>query len=287
MTNRKNSTFINPTGAGPVTGILLAVAKIVFGIFLLYTDPLSSRFIYFLIALFFVSVARHLLCYFGRLPENIYNFLADLFTPCLYGFILFHVLSVYHAPFLSLAVSVFLPAIIYTFLFAGDPAPVMSKWILWGGLFGYVFTFLLTLNYVLDASNPVVDKYLLARKYYVTTLAEDGGGAGEDIHYFDLIHIDSIATPAQWIPVNQRTYHRYHDHWKYKKIVLDSATFMILDKKETKYPEARYYLLLLEAKGPVLAQHITEQQYAMFENDDIFHIEKHSGWLGLKWLTYR
>ena len=287
MRNMKNKEFVNPTGISPITSILLAIVRIALGIYLLYTDPLSSRFIYLLIALFVVSVARHLLCYFSNPPDNIYNFLLDLLTPCLYGFLLFHVLSIYNAPFWALAVSVFLPAIIYTYLFAGDPVTTMSKRIFWAGLFCYVLAFLLALNYAFDFSNPAVEKYLLVKKYYVTTVAEDGGGPGEDVYYFDLIPIDSVSTPATWVGVNGQTYHRYHDNWRYKKIALDSVAFLILDKREKTYPQPQYDLLLLETNGTVLAQHMTEAQYARFEKGDTFHIEKHRGLLGLLWCTYR
>lgn len=286
MRNTKNKEFVNPTGVIPPISIFLAIVRIALGIYLLFTDPLSPRFISLLIILFAVSVARHLLCYFSNPPDNIYNFLSDLLTPCLYGFILFHVLSIYHSPFLSLSVSLFLPAIIYTYLFAGD-APVMSKGIFWSGLLCYVLTFLLALNYVFDFSNPVVEKYFLARKYYGTTLAEDGGGPGEDVYYFDLIHIDSMATPAHWVEVNQQTYYRYHDSWRYKRIEFDDALFMILDRKETPFPKRQHYLLLQAINGPFQARNITELQYARFEKGDTFHIERHKGFLGLSWLTYR
>lgn len=286
MRNPKNKEFLNPTGISPMMSIFLAIVRIALGIYLLFTDPLSSRFISLFIILFFVSVARHLCCYFSNPPDNVYNFLADLLTPCLYGFILFHVLSVYHSPFLSLSVSVFLPVIIYTYSFAGD-APVMSKGIFWSGLFCYVLTFVLTLNYVFDFSNPVVEKYFLARKYYGTTMAEDGGGPGENVYYFDLIHIDSISTSAHWVAVNQQTYHCYHDSWLYKTIKFDDATFMILDKKETPFPKRQYYLLLQATNGPFQTKNITELQYARFEKGDTFHIEKHKGLLRLAWLTYR
>ncbi|HEY9260179.1 hypothetical protein [Chitinophaga sp.] len=286
MRSRRNKTFVNPTGIIPISSILLAIARVALGLYLLYTDPLSPWFIYLLVILFTVSVARHLLCYFNHPPDNMYNFLLDLLTPCLYGFILFHVLSIYQSPFLSLSVSIFIPAIIYTYLFAGDPTPVMSKGVFWSGLCCYVLTFLLTLNYVSDFSNPVIEKYLLARKYYVTAQAEDGG-PGEDIFYFDLIHADSIAAPAQWMEVNQETYRRPRDNWRYKKIEFDNTTYLILDKKETTYPQHQYHLLLLEANGGFQAQHMTEPEYARYEKGDTFHIEKHKGLLGLQWLTYR
>lgn len=286
MSKGKNKEFVNPTGVGPISSILLAIVRIALGIYLLYTDPLSFRFRYLLIILFLISVARHLLFYFSKpKPDNIYNFLLDLFTPCLYGFILFHVLSIYQSEFLSLSVSIFLPAIIYCFLFGGDPAPVMSKGIFWGGLVCYVLTFLLTLNYAFDTSNPAVEKYFLANKYY-STAPYDHGAAGGNNYYFDLIHVDSISTPAQWVEVNQKTYGQYRSSQKYKRMKFGETEFMILAKKETPFAKRQYYFLLQEANGPFQAKHIEESDYSRFEEGDTFHIEKHKGFLGVGWVTY-
>lgn len=286
MSKGKNKEFVNPTGAGPVSSIVLAIVRIVLGINLLYTDPLSSRFRYLLIILFLISVARQLLYYFSKpKPDNIYNFLLDLVTPCLYGFILFHVLSVYQSEFLSLSVSIFLPAIIYCFLFGGAPVPVMSKGIFWGGLLSYVLTFLLVVNYAFDTSNPSVEKYFLANKYY-TTAPYDHGTAGGNVYYFDLIYVDSISNPAQWVEVNQKTYGQYRSSQKYKRMKIEDAEFMILDKKETPFAKRQYYFLLQEVNGPFEAKHMEEPEYAKFEEGDTFHIEKHKGLLGVRWVTY-
>lgn len=287
MSNWKNREFVNPTGVSANGSILLAIVRILLGVCLLYTDPLSSRFGFLLIFFFLISVARHLLFYFSKpIPDNMYNFWLDLFTPCLYGFILFHVLSIYDSSLLSLAVSIFLPAIVYTFLFAGDGITVMSKGIFWSGLTCYVLFFLVTLNYVFDLSKPVVEKYFLAKKYAVTTLAEDGGPGG-DAYYFDLIHVDSVSAPAQWIEVNQKMYNSYQHSWKYKRITLDSTVFIILDKKGKSAGRPPYYFLLLKTNGPFYAKIMTEPDYARFENGDTFHVEKHRGMLGVEWLTYR
>lgn len=288
MNNGKKKEFVNPTGASAISSIFLAIVRIALGIYLLYTDPLSSGFRYLLILLFFISVARHLLCYFSKpIPDNIYNFWLDLLTPCLYGFLLFHVLSIYDFDFLLLAVSIFLPAIIYILLFAGDGIPIMNKGIFWGGLLCYVLTFLLSLNYTFDFSNPVVEKYFLANKHYSTNSSDHDGAAGEDTYYFDLIHIDSISTPAQWVEVNQQTYYRYRDSWKYKRIKFDNEEFMILDKKAPPSLKLQYHFLLQKTNGPFQVKDMTELQYSRFEKGNTLHIEKHTGLLGMEWLTYR
>ncbi len=287
MSNGKNKAFVNPTGAASIGGIFLAMVRLALGINLLYTDPLSFRFRYLLIILFLISVARHLLFYFIKpRPDNIYNLLLDLITPCLYGFILFHVLSVYQSEFLSLSVSLFLPAIIYCFLFGREPVPVMSKGIFWGGLLSYILTFLLTLNYAFDSSNPAVEKYFLANKYYAS-VPYDHGDAGSDQYYFDLIHVDSISNPAQWVEVNQKTYGQYRGGQQYKRMKFGDAEYMILAKKETPFAKRQYYFLMQKVNGPFQAKNISESAYAQFEEGDTFHIEKHKGFLGLGWATYR
>ncbi|MGF6850942.1 hypothetical protein QFZ51_006177 [Chitinophaga sp. W3I9] len=287
MSKGRNKEFVNPTGLSQISSIFLAIVRIVLGIYLLYTDPLSFRFRYLLIILFLISVSRHLLFYFSKpKPDNIYNFLLDLVTPCLYGFILFHILSIYQSAFLSLAVSIFLPAIIYCFLFGGDPVPVMSKGIFFSGLLCYVLTFLLAVNYTFDTSTPSVEKYFLANKYY-TTAAYEYGTEGGNNYYFDLIHVDSISSHAQWVEVNQKTYGQYRSSQKYKRMKFGEEEFMILGRKETPFAKRQYYFLLQEVNGPFEAKHMEESEYSRFEEGDTFHIEEHKGFLGIGWVTYR
>ena len=279
--------FIKPDSVSQFSSIFLAIARTALIIYLLRTDPLSSGFRYLLIVLFLISVARHLLFYFSEpIPDNIYNFFLDLPTPCLYGFMLFHIFSIYQADFLSLAVSVFLPGILYHFLFAREPKQRMGKTIFWGGLFCYVLSFLLTLNYSFDFSNPAVEKYFLANKYSVTVGSDYEGAQGE-YYYFDLIHVDSISTPAYWVEVTQKTCNRYHNSWKYKMIELENETFMILDRKIHSTFKHQCSFLLQKTNGPIHKKLITEQQYAQFEEGDTFNIEKHRGLGGIEWLTYR
>lgn len=220
------------------------------------------------------------------MPDNIYNFSLDLLTPCLFGFILYHVFSIYQADLLSLLVSFFLPAIIYCFLFAGAPHQGMGKSTFWGGLFCYVLSFLLVLNYSFDSSAPVVEKYFLANKYVVSVGSDDEGYAGE-AYYFDLIHPDSISTPAYWVDIDQKTCKYYHHSWKYKMIKLENETFMILDKKTSSNLKHQCYFLLQKTNGPIHKRITTELQYAQFEKGDTFNIEKHRGLWGIEWLTYR
>lgn len=120
--NGRTREFIQPTGINEISSIFLAIVRVVLIIFLLSSDPISPGSGAILVVLFFISVARHLLVYFsGPLPDNIYNFFLDLITPCLYGFLLYHLLSVYQADLLTLLVSVFLPGIMYCFLFMREP----------------------------------------------------------------------------------------------------------------------------------------------------------------------
>lgn len=287
MSAGKTKEFIKPDGVSQIGSIFLAIARTVLIIYLLRADPLSSAFRYLLIILFFVSVARHLLFYFSEpIPDNIYNFFLDLLTPCLYGFLLFHILSIYQADFLSLAVSFFLSAIIYYFLFAREPNQGMNKITFFGGMFCYVLSFLLALNYSFDFSNPAVEKYFLANKYSVT-VGSDYDGAQGDYYYFDLIHVDSIATPVHWVEVNQKTCNHYHNSWKYRMIELENETFMILDRKIHSTFKHQCSFLLQKTNGSIQKRLITEQQYSRFEEGDTFNIEKHKGLWGIEWLTYR
>jgi hypothetical protein len=147
-------------------------------------------------------------------------------------------------------------------------------------------TFLLTLNYAFDVSNTVVEKYFLANKYY-TTAPYDHGTAGGNNYYFDLIHVDSISTSAQWVEVDRKAYGQYRSSQKYKRMKFGDGEFMILDRKETPFAKRKYYFLLQEVNGPFQAKYIEESEYPRFEEGDTFHIEKHKGFLGIGWATYR
>ncbi|MCW3467844.1 hypothetical protein [Chitinophaga nivalis] len=175
----------------------------------------------------------------------------------------------------------------YIFLFAGQPVPVMNKGVFWGGLCCYLLAFLLVLNYAFDFSSPVVAPYLLAKKYYSTSLSDDEGGPGGDRYYFDLIHPDSMATPASWVAVSQQTYYQYRDSWQYKKISIGMEEFILMDKKQTSAFNRQYYFLLLKIIGSSYEKEMTEREYARFEKGDTFYVEQHNGLLGVKWLTYR
>lgn len=219
------------------------------------------------------------------MPDNIYNFLLDLVTPCLYGFILYHVFSIYQSDFLSISVSFFLPGIIYCYLFGREPGQGMGNRIFWGGLFCYVSSFILVLNYSFDISNPVVEKYVLAKKYIAAVGSEQDGYS--DNYYFDLVHADSISTPAYWEAVDRKTCSYYHHNWMYKTIKLENATFMILGKKTTSDFKHQCNFLLQKINGPITTKITTALQYGQFEKGDTFNVEKHRGLLGIAWSTYR
>lgn len=278
--------FINPTGVPALSSIFLAVVRLVLIICLLGANPISQGFGNIFIILCCVAVARHLLLYFTEpTTDNIYNFLLDLITPCLYGFLLYHILCIYESDFLVLLVSLFLPAFMYTFLFAREPDQGISKRTLWGGIFGYMLSLLLVLNYSFDRSRPVLEQYLLAKKSYVTTGSDAAGDKGESF-YFNLIHVDSISSSANWVAIDQKACQYYHNSWMYKTIKLENETFMVLGKKAFSNHMHQCSLLLQKINGTVQSRVITELQYAQFEKGDTFHIAKHKGLLGITWVTY-
>jgi hypothetical protein len=196
---------------------------------------------------------------------------------------LFHIFTIYEADFVLLSVGVFLTGIMYCILFGREPNQGMGKRTFWGGVFCYVLSFLLVLNYSFDFSTPVVEKYFLAKKY--TAVVDYEGNKGED-YYFDLIHVDSISTSADWVDVNRKSCSYYHNSWKYKTIKLGNETFMVLDKRTQSDIKHQCSFLVQKINGTI-HKRITELQYSRFEKGDTFNIEKHRGILGIEWLTYR
>lgn len=278
--------FVNPTGVPALSSIFLGIVRLVLIICLLGADPVSQGFGNICIILCCVAVARHLLLYFTEpATDNIYTFLLDLITPCLYGFLLYHILSIYESDLLVLLVSLFLPAFMYTFLFAREPGQGMSKRTLWGGIFGYLLSLLLVLNYSFDRSRPVLDQYFLAKKFSAITGSDAAGDKGESFH-FNLIHIDSISPSANWVAIDQKACQYYHNSWMYKMYKLENETYMVLDKKTYSNHMHQCSLLLQKINGPVQSRVTTELQYAQFEKGDTFSIEKHKGVLGITWMTY-
>jgi hypothetical protein len=283
----RSREFIQPTGLTQLSSIFLAVVRVVLIICLLSANPLLPGFGNILMVLFFISVTRHFLVYFSApQPDNIYNFFLDLATPCLYGFLLYHVLAVYEADLLLLLVSVFLPAIMCCVLFMREPGEGMGKRTFWAGIVCYVLSFILVLNYSFDSSSPVVEKYFLTKKFYSTTGSDANGDKGESF-YFDLIHVDSIATSANWVSVDKKACQYYHNSWMYKEIKLENETFIVLDKKTSSNPVHQCSFLVKKINGPVDFRIITELQYSQYEKGDTFNVEKHKGLLGIAWLTYK
>ncbi|SFO89595.1 hypothetical protein SAMN05428949_6897 [Chitinophaga sp. YR627] len=283
MSNGRIKRFIISIEGIRFSNIIFSVVKIILCIYVLRTDPLSSGFGYLILLLFCVSVTRHLFLYFNKItPDNILTFCLDLLTPCLYGFVLYHMLSVYETKFLSVLVSIFLPGIVYCYLFAGKTYHRMDKSILWGGLFCYALPLLLALNYSFDYSRPSIEKYFLINKFS-TTIGSDTEGYSDN-YYFDLIHTDSIAKIAHWEDVDQKSCAYYRDDWMYKMIKLKNETFLISARKMPANSKLQCSFLLRRINGTVFRKVSTEQQYSHFERGDTLHVEKHRGLIGIKWL---
>lgn len=190
-------------------------------------------------------------------------------------------LSVYEAKFLSVLVSIFLPAVVYYYLFAGETNHRMDKGIFLAGLFCYVLPFLLVLNYSFDFSHPVIERYFLINKSLATTGSDTEGYS--DNYYFDLIHTDSIATIAHWEDVEEKSCAYYSDNWMYKVIKLRNEIFLISGKTTPQNRKPQCSFLLRRINGPVFRKVATERQYSHFERGDTLNMEKRKGLLGIEW----
>lgn len=279
--------YTQPTGITELSSVFLAVIRIGLIIFLLMASPFSREFGTGMVLLLLISIARHLHVYLnGPIADNIYSFISDLVTPCLFGFLLYHALSVYEAGLFVLLASILLPACMYCYLFAREPGYGVSGLVFWGGLLCYTVPFLFVLNYSFDGSRPLVVQYLLTKKFE-TTAGSDYHGDKQDIRYFDFIPLDSISETAHWVEVPGENCSYYHHSWKYKKIKLENSTYLVLNKRTASNPVHQCTFLLKEINGPVQSKVMTEQQFSRFETGDTFNVAKHRGLLGVSWFAYR
>ncbi|WP_217606901.1 hypothetical protein [Chitinophaga sp. GbtcB8] len=235
-----------------------AVTRILLGIALLFTNPLSVTFRYLIVIIFLLPVIRYIFhvlqhtemdTFFTGYPQLglVLPFFIATGIAVLYVLVLAHILQIYTTSYFWWILMIIIPVICWYLLFGKKTPPAEvhqhNMRALLRTLAFYIIPFFFAVNYAFDFSVPRHMKYYITRTDHTTIAINDPDVSEIDVYYFYLLPADSMTGPTHWQTVseNARPLRRSVPYWLYKR----------------------------------------------FNEGDYLNEEEHRGLFGIKWVSYR
>lgn len=281
-----------------------AITRMVLGIALLFTDPLSVTFRYLIVILFLLPIIRYIVherqqtemdIFFTGYPKlgMVGHVFITTGVAVLYVFVLAHVLRIYTTSYFWWILIIIAPVIGWYLLFGKDSTPTErhehNRRALLRTLAFYIIPFFFAVNYAFDFSIPRQTKYYITRSDHNTYISNDPDISEIDVYYFYLLPTDSMTGTSRWQTVSQSDYYGVKDYGHYNG--KDRLNYLVMDKWKGRDSASvpfreRFQLLLLRTDILPTRQSVPYWLYKRFKDGDYLNKEEHRGLFGIKWESY-
>lgn len=281
-----------------------AITRMVLGIALLFTDPLSVPFRYLIVIIFLLPVIRYVVherqqtemdIFFSGYPKLGIMGHAFIITgaAALYVFVLAHVLEIYTTSYFWWILIIIAPVIGWYLLFGKDSTPIErhehNKRALLRTLAFYIIPFFFAANYAFDFSPSGYTKYYITRSDHKTYLSNDPDISEIDVYYFCLLPTDSVRGTPSWQTVSPSNYYGVKRYGQYSG--KDSLNYLVMDKWKGRDSASvpfreRFQLLLLHTDVLPTRKTVPYRLYRRFKDGHYLNKEDHRGLFGIKWVSY-
>lgn len=282
-----------------------AITRMVLGIALLFTDPLSVTFRYLIVIIFLLPVIRYIAHERQQTEMDIFftgypnlGLSSHIFittgVAVLYVLVLAHVLQIYTTSYFWWILIIITPVICWYLLFGKDATPTErrehNRRALLRTLAFYIIPFFFAVNYAFDFSTPRQTKYYITRSDHTTYTSYDPDITETEMYYFYLLPADSMTGTTHWKTVSQSNYYGVKSFGRYTG--KDSLNYLVMDKWKGRDSASipfreRFELLLLRTDTLPTRKTVPYQLYKRFKDGDFLNKEEHNGLFGIKWVSYR
>lgn len=282
-----------------------AVTRILLGIILLFTDPLSVTFRYLIVIIFLLPVIRYIFhvlqqtemdTFFTGYPRlgMVTSIFITTGIAVLYVLVLAHILQIYTTSYFWWILMIIIPVICWYLLFGKNTIPAElhqhNTRALLRTLAFYIIPFFFAVNYAFDYSAPRHTKYYIARTDHTTITINDPDVSEMDVYYFYLLPADSMTGSPHWHTASENGYYNVKNYGSYRS--KDSINYLVMDRKNGRDSAAiplreRFQLLLLQTNARPSRRSVPYRLYKRFSEGDYLNEEEHRGLFGIKWVSYR
>lgn len=281
-----------------------AVTRILLGIALLFTDPLSVTFRYLIVIIFLLPVIRYVFHELQHTDMSIFftgyprlGMVAPFFITTgiavLYVLVLAHILQIYTTSYFWWILMIIIPVICWYLLFGENATPtdthVHNTRALLRTLVFYIIPFFFAVNYAFDFSTPRHTKYYITGIRDETIAVNDPDIREIEMYYLYLLPADSMAGKTHWQTVGEKKYYSVERYGPYMSE--DSINYLVIDMKIDPYSTTthfreRFQLLLLQTNARPVRRKVPYRLYKRFVGGDYLNEEEHRGLFGIKWVSY-
>ncbi|SEW52836.1 hypothetical protein [Chitinophaga arvensicola] len=281
-----------------------AITRMVLGIALLLTDPLSVTFRYLIVIIFLLPLIRYFVherqqtemdVFFTGYPKLgiISHVFITVGVAILYLLVLAHVLQIYTTSYFWWILMIITPVICWYLLFGKDATPTErhehNRRALLRTVAFYLLPFFFAVNYAFDFSTPRSAKYYITRTDHNTYLSNDPDISETTVYYFYLLPTESITGITHWQKVPQSDYYSVRNFGRYNG--KDSLHYLVMDKWKGRDSASlpfreQFKLLLLRTDTIPTRQSVPYRLYKRFKEGDSLNKEEHDGLFGIKWVSY-
>jgi len=281
-----------------------AITRIVLGIALLLTDPLSVTFRCLIVIIFLLPVMRYMLHQWQQTEMDVFytgytrpGMIGHLFivtgVAVLYVLVLAHVFSIYTTSYFWWILIIIVPVIFWYLLFGKADTfterQAHNRSALLRTITFYIIPFFFAANYAFDISTPVYTKYYITRSDHKTHIIYDSETSEVDVYHFYMLPAGVMTATSHWQDVSPDDYYgiKSYDHYNGK----DSLHYLVMDKRKgsdrtSAYSRERFQLLLLRTDTVPTRQTVPYRLYKRFKEGDYLSKVEHRGLFGIKWISY-
>jgi len=281
-----------------------AITRMVLGIALLFTDPLSVTFRYLIVIIFLLPVIRYIVHEWQQTEMNIFftgypmpggisHFFLTVGIAALYVFVLAHVLQIYTTSYFWWILIIIAPVICWYLLFGKDTTPTEShefnrRALLRTWAF-YIIPFFFAVNYAFDFHPSRHTTYYITRSDHDTYTINDPDVSEIDVYHFYLLPAANMTGVSRWQTVSQNDYYSVKSYGQYNS--KDRLNYLVMDKRKGRDSASvpfreQFQLLLLRTDTVPTRQTVPHQLYKRFNEGDYLNKEEHRGLFGIKWIRY-
>lgn len=294
--------------------IFSVITRLLLGLWLIFTDPVSVTFRYLLVIIFCIPLLRYLLhkvrgttmenALSGSFPKG--NTARVILCGAMFLVYMFsapRIFSVYTSSFpvflLAIAFPIFAGLAVIREIIKGDP-PINNEQSLLLTMAFYILPFLAGINYAFDFSRPEVKQfYVTGREEYVAsgTSAPDEGPT--TFYYLYLLPMDSVKEPLHWVEVSDAQYKNLLMYGGSGAATIDCIRYIVvnlerrLNSVKSVIPgipnsvRPSYHWEVFRTNDKVVRRGVKYQLYQRYVPGNYLYMEEYRGLLGFPWRNYR
>lgn len=294
--------------------IFSVITRLLLGVWLLFTDPVSVTFRYLLIVIFCIPLLRYVLhkatgttmenALSGSFPKgNTARVILCGAMFIVYIFTVPHIFSVYTSSFpaflLALVLPVALAFLLISEIIKGGNT-INNEQSLMLTMAFYILPFLAGINFAFDFSRPET------KQYYVTGREEytAGGTSAPDegpstFYYLYLLPMDSVKGPLHWIEVSDSQNKNILLFNGSGAATIDCIRYIVVNTQRRlnsvrsvtpgvpNSVAASYHWQVFRTNGKVVRTGIKYGLYQRYVPGNYLNIDEYRGLLGFPWRNYR